>query len=231
MADTAAALAAAIKDSVSAAVTRTARGTVVAVGTDGTVTFIVGGLTTPRKGIWVGNQPQVGEVITYLDEGRGFPLVFGATGVRDLYVPATKALIVGNTRVDNTGVTTTGNYIDGSGNLRASINALLPTAWTTVGAFQNGWGNYFGGYHAAAYRKVGDVVELRGLVQGGTVSGSGTGTIFTLPSGFRPAFAELFPTIAGNAIGRINVFSSGAVGCEVGTNTFVSLSGIQVSTA
>jgi hypothetical protein len=209
------AIAQTLKDQIAGATTRTARGTVVAVGTDGTVTFTVGGLATPRKGIWLGFQPQVGEVITYLDEGRGMPLVYGATGVRDLYVPATKALIVGNTRVDTTGVTVSGVL-------------MTPTTWTNV-TFQNGWSNFGSGYTGAQYRKVGDRVELRGLVTGGTVT-YGT-PVFTLPSGFRPTGFEVFPAVANNLFTRVDVLTTGVVSVYTGaSNAFVSFSGISFST-
>lgn len=225
--DTAAALAAALKSSIDSAVTRTARGTVVSVAADGFVTFSVGGSATPRKGIHVGpGVPQVGEIITYVDEGRGIPLVLGSTGPKDLYLSALKALIVGNTTVNNAGVTTTGTFVDSSGSLRAGITALAPSAWTAV-TFQNSWVNFAGGIDVATkYRKVGDIVYLQGAVSGGSVPS----TIFTLPSGFRPVARHIFPVISNaSAIGRVDVNASGAVSCEVGNTANVFLSGIQFS--
>jgi hypothetical protein len=57
----------------------------------------------------------------------------------------------------------------------------LATPWTGV-TFQNGWVNFGGAYQTAQYRKVGDVVQVRGVIKSGTV-----GSIaFTLPVGFRP---------------------------------------------
>ena len=60
--------------------TVSARGTVTAVS-GSQVAFTIGGDPTPITGRWVGAAaPQVGQVIAYLDEGRGTPLVFGAFG-------------------------------------------------------------------------------------------------------------------------------------------------------
>jgi hypothetical protein len=226
MVDLSAQVAAALKAKVAQATTTTARGVVVALSSDGTVTFTVAGSTTPRKGIYLGpGTPVVGEVITYIDEGRGFVLVLGATGPRDLVLSPVHRLTVGLTSVSNAGVTTAGQFIDATGDLRASIVALRPSGWTNI-TYQNGWANY-GGYQIGQFRKAGDVVQLRGLMQGGTVAG--TTPAFTLPSGFRPPAPELFPTIANNAIGRINVFANGDVCSEIGSNAFVGLSGISFS--
>ena len=57
---------------------------------------------------------------------------------------------------------------------------LTPTAWTNV-TFQNSWAN-MGGYQAVQYRKVGDMVQMRGMMGSGTMGQ----TAFTLPVGFRP---------------------------------------------
>jgi hypothetical protein len=68
----------------------------------------------------------------------------------------------------------------------ASVAALqaqvVPTAWT-VPAFVTGWGQY-GGFSTVSYRKIGDLVYLRGLLN--SVAGAVAGVAFTLPVGFRP---------------------------------------------
>jgi hypothetical protein len=231
MVDLSAQVAAALKAKVAQATTTTARGVVVSVSSDGTVTFTVAGSTTPRKGIYLGpGTPVVGEVITYIDEGRGFVLVLGATGPRDLVLSPVHRLTVGLTSVSNAGVTTAGQFIDATGDLRAAINAAaVPTAWTNL-SLTGGWSNFGGGYANASYRKRGDEVQLRGLVAGGTIGGAGVGTaIFALPSGFRPPFAQGFATIATNTLGRININPDGSTYCEIGTNTFVFLDGLSFS--
>ena len=83
-----------------------------------------------------------------------------------------------------------------------------------------GWSNTFGSpYPAVAY-----TIDALGRVNvRGTVTG-GTGTIFTLPAGFRPTATMLFPTNANGAMGRLSVDSSGVVTLAAGTATSVDLS-------
>lgn len=64
------------------------------------------------------------------------------------------------------------------------------TGWTAV-TFQNSWANYGGAFQTAQYRRVGDIVELRGLVRNGTAGTS----IFTLPAGFRPPATQIFAAV------------------------------------
>lgn len=56
----------------------------------------------------------------------------------------------------------------------------------------------------------------------GTVTG-GTGTIFTLPSGYHPPVTQTFPTIANGAIGLLQIDTSGNITLSSGTATNVSL--------
>jgi hypothetical protein len=73
----------------------------------------------------------------------------------------------------------------------ASAASVTPTAWTAV-PLVNGWVNLnVGAYGVAAYRKVGDMVQVRGIVA------SGVGVIATLPAGFRPPVTVL--TIQGGS--------------------------------
>lgn len=106
-----------------------------------------------------------------------------------------------------------------------AVAALLAlpatTAWTGP-TFQNGWSNFLGGNLSAAYHKIGNRVELRGLVTGGTVGG-GT-PIFTLPTGFRPTAQANYGITTTN---YVIVASDGRV-CAIAptTNASVSLDGI-----
>lgn len=98
-----------------------------------------------------------------------------------------------------------------------SISEFAP--WTNV-TFQNSWGNYGSPFQECQYRKIGDIVYVRGLVQrtGGHTTAH---TIFTLPSGYRPASggytmysqwaSGTFSGVGGQAARRINVYSNGAV--------------------
>jgi hypothetical protein len=71
-------------------------------------------------------------------------------------------------------------YIEDIGPISGSVPVADPTpAWIAM-PLVNGWGAY-GGLIAPQYRKLGDMVQLRGTVQGGTAD-----TICTLPVGYRP---------------------------------------------
>lgn len=76
-------------------------------------------------------------------------------------------------------------------------------AWTTVAAYTNGYtGN-------VEYRKIGDIVYLRGIANGGTI-----GLVaFTLPTGFRPPAGVQTPLCFGGSYAQIN--SDGTVPINV----------------
>lgn len=106
-----------------------------------------------------------------------------------------------------------------------------PGAWTAV-SFQNSWANFASGFHNVEYRKVGDIVYLRGMAKSGA-SGS---VVFTLPSGFRPT-ADMIFAIVGNAsfayltIGGVSNATPGVVVVTgSGVSTWASLNGVQFST-
>lgn len=72
--------------------------------------------------------------------------------------------------------------------LTTDLASTKPTVWTAV-TFTNGWANFGGGYQTAQYRKIGDMVYVRGTISGGAVATSP----FTLPAGFRPPAVMQFP--------------------------------------
>lgn len=75
--------------------------------------------------------------------------------------------------------------------------------------FQNSWVNFGGAYApAGAYRDLNGIVHLRGAVKNGTTVGA---VIFTLPGGYRPAYASLFPAVVSGGGTNVNV-SVGADG-------------------
>ncbi len=94
--------------------------------------------------------------------------------------------------------------------------------------FQNSWVNYGSGWREAGFwRDPFGVVHLRGLIASGTIGQ----TAFTLPPGFRPSASEVFATVSNNLLGRVSVLSGGAVVCDVGSNVWLSLSGITFRTS
>jgi len=103
-------------------------------------------------------------------------------------------------------------------------NYVLRTPWVAFGTMGLGWVD-FDANHRAQYRKVGDDVQLRGLIKSGT-----TGNVFVLPVGFRPVQAdETFPVVMSGGTGNVSVFSNGNI-VVTGSSTFTYLSGIRFST-
>ena len=98
-------------------------------------------------------------------------------------------------------------------------------AWHEVGsggvepAFQNSWVNFGATTNSAAFKKIGSVVYLKGLVK------SGTSTIFTLPVGYRPAKFANHPTVDNGGGALVNITGAGVVSISNGVvgTTFVSL--------
>ena len=87
------------------------------------------------------------------------------------------------------------------------------------------WVNFGGAYNTAGYYRDGDgVVYLKGLVTGGSYSGSAT--LFTLPAGFRPGGRCLFSVISNQAHGRLDIYNTGQVSPQVGSG-WLSLDGIS----
>lgn len=92
----------------------------------------------------------------------------------------------------------------------AQVRTLLGldvTAWTAV-TFQNSWANFGAGMQVAQYRKVGDVVEVRGVIQSGV-----TATVaFTLPAGFVPPATQTLPVVGpSGALASVTVATTGTV--------------------
>lgn len=104
------------------------------------------------------------------------------------------------------------------------------TAWVAIGpqpattwvspTLNSPWTNYGGGWQPARYnRDAMGTVFVEGLVAGGT------GTVFTLPVGFRPAQNLIFSTVANQAFARLDVGGNGDVVWNTGgTSAFVSIS-------
>lgn len=87
----------------------------------------------------------------------------------------------------------------------AAIANNAPTAWVTA-TLQNGF-TVLSGYAAPAYRKVGDVVQIRGSVAGGAV----VQTLFVLPVGFRPPYPKQWLNASYGAFGLWEINPDGRV--------------------
>ena len=105
--------------------------------------------------------------------------------------------------------------------------------WTAV-TFQNGWTNYAGGYDTTAFRRLSNgMVLIKGMVKHATTTT--TGTVFTLPVGYRPAATKIFNGKSSTGMARIDILSDGQVSINsysnatgfVGNASFVGLENIQ----
>lgn len=113
--------------------------------------------------------------------------------------------------------------------LYVALAAAVPDAvenWSAVGsvgkpAFENLWANYATGTNAVAF-----YIDPLGVVHLTGAAKDGSGTIFTLPVGYRPPGILRFttPTSGGQAL--IKVDSTGAVVMSLGSNIYVYLDGI-----
>ena len=84
---------------------------------------------------------------------------------------------------------------------------IVSTSWTSV-AYINGWKNFSdASWHWAEYRRVGDTVELRGMMSHTTAAQASMA--FVLPVGFRPTKILTFPVMASGGLARVDLDESG----------------------
>lgn len=112
---------------------------------------------------------------------------------------------------------------------KSQVDALLSVSWTPLPLNTAGnWADYGGSYATAAYRKIGDTIELRGLVK--RTAGVDT-VIGTLPSGARPLAQEIYVVATFTGPGEITIIpSTGAVTLRSGGTGYTSLTPIIFST-
>lgn len=125
--------------------------------------------------------------------------------------------------------------ITGETALFLEATVTVPTDWQSV-TFGTDWQQFAdASFSNVGYRKSGDGsrVELRGLAD--STGADVATTIFTLPTGFRPASAEIHITNANGTIARVDVSTAGAVTYVSGDRTqwfnLFGLSLIPASTA
>jgi hypothetical protein len=118
-----------------------------------------------------------------------------------------------------------GSDLDLNGNDIIDIGTI-GTAWSNL-SFETGWGNYGGSFVTGQYKKVGDLVFLRGFVK--RSSGS-SANIATLPGTHVPLKTEVFAITSNNASGVLTLNTSGILTLDIGSPTvWVSLSGLVFS--
>lgn len=95
----------------------------------------------------------------------------------------------------------------------------VDTGWIAP-TFLNGWVDYGPGFQVAQYRRVDDVVSIRGLIKDGSLGVSA----FDLPAGFRPPARLIFAVDTGTyAHGRVDIGTSGQVFIIAGSTANVSI--------
>lgn len=90
-------------------------------------------------------------------------------------------------------------------------------------SFQNSWVNYDTTNAQCQYIKIGDRVYICGFMKNGTIGA----TAFTLPTGYRPSKVHNFPQESAGGNCRVQINPDGTVQPQSGTNTWVTLAGIN----
>ncbi len=88
--------------------------------------------------------------------------------------------------------------------------------WTAVPASAANWGNFGGAFQTVQYRKVGDMVQLRGEA-GSTGANAANSVVTTLPVGFRPPATLQWIAELGANMGFIQINNAGQVICTLAT--------------
>lgn len=92
----------------------------------------------------------------------------------------------------------------------------------------NGWVMHNSTYGTLQYRKIGDVVYLRGIIKN---SSNSSGAFFTMPPGYRPAISMVFPGVTEDKLSDLYLTNGGV--CTVSgsfAGKWVTLSGICFAT-
>lgn len=83
-----------------------------------------------------------------------------------------------------------------------------PAPWTPF-VFESGWANLGAGFQPCQYRKIGDIVYVRGIAKATTLSGDWAFT--TLPAGFRSPSTLIYNTFGNDAPLRVDVNTNGRI--------------------
>lgn len=97
--------------------------------------------------------------------------------------------------------------------------------------FENNWVNFNVSTQTPCgfWKDPSGFVHLQGTAKSGTVGG--TGVVWTLPNGYRPALDVSFAVESNNAHGRCIIRSTGLVVAEVGSNAWFCFDGISFKAA
>lgn len=107
-----------------------------------------------------------------------------------------------------------------------SFGGTIGEGWNNL-TFSTGWGNKGGGT-TGQYKKVGDLVFVRGYVYR---SSGVEASIGTLPSGYRPTTNHVFPILSNSLIARVDIGTDGIIYQYFASPAdWLSLDGIVFST-
>lgn len=129
------------------------------------------------------------------------PLYAANTSERDAYLAEYGSSAASPLWVDVNGVLQRHNGT-------AWVSLVGDTGWVTP-TLLNGWVAYGGSYRTVQYRRLNNVVYVRGMMKGGTVT-PGT-VIFNLPAGFRPSAYDVHEAWGNGGAIPFEVAPTGAV--------------------
>lgn len=102
--------------------------------------------------------------------------------------------------------------IEGERNWAIGPVSTSPSGWQDIGAslgYGSGWSDFGSGEQIGQYRMLGDMVQLRGVVNGPNTANS---IIFTLPAGYAPTNAREFIVQGGSStVSTVAVLGTGDV--------------------
>jgi hypothetical protein len=154
----------------------------------------------------------------------GSIIVFPSPGVHTYKVQASKYTGGGSLTIAPNSDNPAYLMVEDVTGTEAPTGAYYEALWTPVTSFLNSWVNYDPAiYEPAAYRKVNDLVYLRGLIKNGSPLDS---TAFMLPAGYRPLKNAHLPIVSNNLFGLAEIKSPGDVRVNVPSSAWVSLAGI-----
>lgn len=122
-----------------------------------------------------------------------------------------------------------GNHTHDGGQSATLDAVVVDYSWTVL-TLSNAWASFGSGFEVPSYRKIGDEVEVRGLMKHATTTT--IGVFATLPVGFRPPLTRQFPGVDSGGIADLRVANTGALSIQsylTGNGASVSLDVIRFS--
>ena len=107
-----------------------------------------------------------------------------------------------------------------SGTIRTNF---IGEGWNNL-TYAGNWGNFGGSYSTGKYRKVGSRVVFTGMITGNT------GTVATLPAGYRPPGYIRYGPYTNTGMGAIEIRTNGDIIYLSGGTSLMSLIGLEFDT-